>query len=158
MNTGVISTRYARALLQLTTEHGSSDSVYSQIRAMQVNPDSIPSPLQPDLQKFVCLLVEKRREQYLKFIFNSYVSLYLKQNNMKMATLTTVVPNPGLEKKIRDLVKEKTGCGLDLTVKTDPSLIGGFKLVVDDLLLDASVAAQLESLRKQFIDNTSRLV
>lgn len=158
MNTGVISTRYARALLQLTTENGSAAEVYSQIRAMLANPDSVPSRLNPDLQKFVNLLVENRRDQYLKFIFNSYVGLYLKQNNMKMATLTTVVPNPGLEKKVRDLVKEKTGCGLDLTVKTDPSLIGGFKLVVDDMLLDASVSAQLDSLRKQFIDNTSRIV
>ena len=120
--------------------------------------DSIPSPLQPDLKKFVSLLVEKHREQYLKFIFNSYVSLYLKQNNMKLATLTTVVPNPALENKIRDLVRERTGCGLDLTVKTDPSLIGGFKLVVDDLLLDASVSSQLDNLRKQFIDNSSRIV
>ena len=158
MNTGVISTRYARALLQLTNENGSADAVYSQIRMMQENPDSVPPRLQPDLQKFVSLLVNNHREQYLKFIFNSYVSLYLKQNNMKLATLTTVVPNPGLEKKIRDLVKEKTGCGLDLTVKTDPSLIGGFKLVVNDMLLDASVSAQLAQLRKQFIDNTSRIV
>ena len=158
MNTGVISTRYARALLELVTENGTADAVYSQIRAMQDNPDSIPSPLQPDLKKFVSLLVEKHREQYLKFIFNSYVSLYLKQNNMKLATLTTVVPSPGLEQKIRDLIKEKTGCGLDLTVKTDPSIIGGVKLVVDDMLLDASVSTQLAQLRKQFIDNTSRIV
>ena len=139
-------------------ENGTADAVYSQIRAMQDNPDSIPSRLQPDLQKFVTLLVENHREQYLKFIFNSYVSLYLKQNNMKMATLTTAVPNPGLEQKIRDLVKKKTGCGLDLTVKTDPSIIGGFKLVVDDMRLDASVSTQLTQLRKQFIDNTSRIV
>ena len=158
MNTGVISSRYARALLRLTAENGSSTAVYSQIRAMLDNPDSIPSPLHPDLQKFVSLLVQNRREQYLKFIFNSFVGLYLKQNNMKMATLTTVEPNPSLEKKVRALISEKTGCDLDLTVKTDPSLIGGFKLVVDDMLLDASVSSQLEQLRRQFIDNTSRIV
>ena len=158
MNTGVISTRYARALLRLTTGNGSSDAVYAQIRAMLADPDSMPSPLHPDLQEFVGLLVENHRDQYLKFIFNSYVSLYLKQNNMKLATLTTAVPYPGLEKKIRDLVKERTGCGLDLTVETDPSLIGGFKLVVNDMLLDASVSAQLDRLRKQFTDNSSRIV
>jgi len=158
MNTGVISTRYARALLQLATENGRADAVYAQIRAMLANPDSIPSPLEQDLQEFVSLLVDNHREQYLKFIFNSYVSLYLKQNNMKLATLTTAVPSPGLAQRIRDLVKERTGCGLDLTEKTDPSLIGGFKLVVDDLMLDASVSAQLDRLRKQFIDNSSRIV
>ena len=158
MNTGVISSRYARALLRLTTENGSSSAVYSQIRAMLDNPDSISSSLHPDLQKFVSLLVQNHREQYLKFIFNSFVSLYLKQNNMKLATLTTAVPNPELEQKVRTLISEKTGCGLDLTVKTDPSLIGGFKLVVDDLLLDASVSAQLDRLRRQFIDNSSRIV
>ena len=158
MNTGVISSRYARALLRLTTENGSSFAVYSQIRAMLDNPDSISSSLHPDLQKFVSLLVQNHREQYLKFIFNSFVSLYLKQNNMKLATLTTAVPNPELEQKVRTLISEKTGCGLDLTVKTDPSLIGGFKLVVDDLLLDASVSAQLDRLRRQFIDNSSRIV
>lgn len=158
MNTGVISSRYARALLRLTAESGGSAAVYAQIRAMLDDPDSIPSNLHPDLQKFVSLLVQNHREQYLKFIFNSFVNLYLKENKMKLATLTTAVPNPGLEQKIRALVSEKTGCGLDLTVKTDPSLIGGFKLVVDDMLLDASVSAQLEQLRRQFIDNTSRIV
>ena len=158
MNTGVISSRYARALLRLSIENGSSAAVYSQVRAMLDNPDSIPSPLHPDLQKFVSLLVQNRREQYLKFIFNNFVSLYLEQNNMKMATLTTVEPNPSLEQKVRALISEKTGCALDLTVKTDPSLIGGFKLVVDDMLLDASVSTQLEQLRRQFIDNTSRIV
>ena len=158
MNTGVISSRYARALLRLSTESGSAPAVYAQVCAMLDNPDAIPSRLEPDLKKFVSLLVANHREQYLKFIFNSFVSLYLKENNMKMGTLTTVVPNPELEHKIRDLVTEKTGCGLDLKVKTDPSLIGGFKLVVDDLLLDASVSSQLEKLRQQFIEKTSRIV
>ena len=158
MNTGVISSRYARALLRLTTENGSSADVYSQVRAMLENPDSIPSPLHPDLQKFVSLLVQNRREQYLKFIFNSFVSLYLKENHMKLATLTTVEPNPDLERKVRDLIINSTGCDLDLTVRTDPSLIGGFRLVVDDMLLDASVSSQLDRLRRQFIDNTSRIV
>ncbi|MBQ3975977.1 MAG: F0F1 ATP synthase subunit delta [Bacteroidales bacterium] len=47
---------------------------------------------------------------------------------------------------------------MDLNVKLDPSLIGGFRLVVDDLLLDASVSSQLEKLRRQFIEKTSRIV
>ncbi|MBR4002316.1 MAG: F0F1 ATP synthase subunit delta [Bacteroidales bacterium] len=158
MNTGVISSRYARALLRLTTENGSAAAVYSQVRAMLDNPDAVPSPLEPDLQKFVGLLVTNHREQYLKFIFNSFVSLYLKENNMKLATLTTVVSNPQLEQKIRALISDMTGCGLDLNVKLDPSLIGGFRLVVDDLLLDASVSSQLEKLRRQFIEKTSRIV
>ena len=158
MNTGVISSRYARALLRLTTENGSAAAVYRQVRAMLDNPDAVPSPLEPDLQKFVSLLVANHREQYLRFIFNSYVSLYLKENNMKLATLTTVTSNPELEQKIRALVTERTGCGLDLNVKLDPKLIGGFRLVVDDLLLDASVSSQLEKLRRQFIEKTSRLV
>lgn len=158
MDTGVIASRYARALLKFTQENGSSAAVYSQIRAMLDNPDTIPSRLEPDLMKFVNLLVDSRRDSDLKFIFNSFVSLYLKENRMKMATLTTVAPSPELEKKISTLIKDKTGCDLDLTVKTDPSLIGGFKLVVDDLLLDASVSAQLNRLRKQFIEKTSRIV
>ena len=75
-----------------------------------------------------------------------------------MATLTTVVSNPQLEQKIRALISDMTGCGLDLNVKLDPSLIGGFRLVVDDLLLDAGVSSQLEKLRRQFIEKTSRIV
>ena len=85
MNTGVISARYARALLRLTTENGSADAVYAQVRAMLDNPDSIPSPLEQDLQEFVSLLVDNHREQYLKFIFNSFVGLYLTENGLKMA-------------------------------------------------------------------------
>ena len=40
----------------------------------------------------------------------------------------------------------------------DESLIGGFVLQVDDLQMDASVAGQLQMLRRKLIDNNNRII
>ena len=39
---------------------------------------------------------------------------------------------------------------IELDVMVDPSLIGGFKLTIDDRLMDKSIRGELELLRKQF--------
>ena len=42
--------------------------------------------------------------------------------------------------------------------ETDPSLIGGFVLRFDDLLVDASLVRQLDTLRRGFGNKQNRIV
>ena len=42
--------------------------------------------------------------------------------------------------------------------RVDPSIIGGFIFEIDGLRLDASTAAQLKSVRRQFIEKNRRIV
>ena len=62
MNTGVISSRYARALLLLTKESGRGEEVFSQARALLKDSSRVPEPLEPDLAR---LVMEKRQGRLL---------------------------------------------------------------------------------------------
>ena len=78
---------------------------------------------------------------------------------MIKATLTTArrLSDAELE-KITARFTEILGDAPDFTVILDPSLIGGFVLRFDDLLVDASLARQLDTLRRGFGNKQNRIV
>lgn len=157
MSTGIISSRYAKALLKLVTESGRGRQVYDQVQAMLHDPVSVPQPLEDDLNRFTLLLVRNGRMPYLKYILNSFSRMYREANRMKLASLTTVIPAPELERHLRELVQAE-GYELILETKVDPTIIGGFIFTIDDLLLDASVRRQIEVIRAQFVEKNNRIV
>lgn len=158
MNTGAISSRYAKALLMLVNETGNGEAVYDQVLHLLSNPDTMPSPLEPELQEFVQLLVQNRRVEHVKLILRTFLRMYNTSRNRKVAHLTTAVPVPDLEQKLKELLEKKTGAEIIFESAVDPSIIGGFILTIDDSLLDASVSRQIEELRRQFVEKNTRLV
>lgn len=158
MNTGIISSRYAKALLKLVDETGNGKAVYSQVQGILADPDSMPSVLEPELQKFIQLLVRRKRMEYVRFILHSFVDQYNESRHIIPVALKTAVPAPSLEVKLKELLESKFGGEVVITSSVDPSLIGGFVLTIDDKLLDASVSTQLETIRRQFMDKNKRIV
>ena len=157
MNTGAISKRYAKALLQLTGETGKGEQVYAQALEMLEHPDRVPQPLEEDLQKLVVLLQRNGRLPYVKFILRSFVDQYRAQHGLVYATLTTAVPAPELEQKLREALGDTAG-SMYFTTKVDPDLIGGFVLEVDEKVLDASAKNQIERIRHQLDELNKRIV
>jgi F-type H+-transporting ATPase subunit delta len=45
-----------------------------------------------------------------------------------------------------------------MVAEVDPAIVGGFVFTVDDLMLDASVARQIELIRRQFVEKNNRIV
>lgn len=158
MNTGIISSRYARALLLLTQETGRGEQVCNQIRSLLSDPDRIPENLEPDLEKIIALLARNGREDYLKFVLNSFVGMYYRSAGVLLAHLTTAVPAPGLGEKLTGLVSSRTGFKVLLETAVDPDIVGGFVFDIDDYRLDASVRSSIDAVRRQFIDKNKRLV
>ena len=155
MDGGIIATRYATALLRYVSETGRGREVYEQVEQMLACPDSIPQPLEPDLEKFVGLLVERGRVDYLKQILTTFGRLYRKQQGICIAHLVTAIEAPELEQRIRSLFKD---CELVFDSRVDPDIIGGFVLTVDDTRIDASVSRQLETIRREFIQKNLRII
>lgn len=154
MNTGVVSIRYARALLLLTRESGRGEQVFAQARELLKNPAAGPEPLEPDLAKLVLLLRKNGRGDLMRFILNDFTRLYCKSTGAKMVHLVTAAEAPGLEDRIAGLLGGK----VYMDTEVDPSLEGGFMLIMDDRMLDASVRGQMERIRRQFIDRNQRIV
>lgn len=183
MNTGIIASRYARALLRLVEETGSGEVVVSQARAildaLASSPelrDAISDPSKafailggtkdlsfaPELRRFIELLKRNGRLGDIALILKSFEDQYYESKGIVRGKL--VLPSEPdaaafkLQDRLKNLIESKTGKTLLLVTEVDHSLIGGFVLEVEDKLLDASVSRQLERIRTQFIERNRRIV
>lgn len=176
MDLGVISIRYARALLKSASQTHSEEQVYAdmltlsqayvdvpQLRKTIANPmisaddkkkilvaacGNNPTEL---TGKFFTLVLQERREEALQFIASSYITLYRKQKNIIHGKLVTAAAvSPDTEQKMRDMVVQRTKGTVEFLTEVDPDIIGGFILEYDTYRMDASVKSQLAAVLKNF--------
>ena len=175
MDLGLISVRYARALLKAGTEAKLSDKVY---RDMQVLAESyikvpelrftIDNPMlskekKEELlitatggnpckltQSFIKLVLREDRERVMQFMANSFITLYRRQKNLIRAKLlTATVLAPDTERRLRQLVEGKTSGTVEFETEVSPDIIGGFILEYDTYRMDASVKTKLNAILSQ---------
>ena len=184
MDTGMIAVRYARAWLEFAGERAEAEKVYGEVGrladAFVREPSfrrALESPVLPASEKialvktaaggavsesfdrFVGLVVRNRRESFLQSIALMYRDLYRKRCGIAVGSLETAVPvTPETEERIAGLIASETGGRVELTTKVRPELIGGFVFEMNFRRLDASVAAQLRSIRRQFVERNRRIV
>ncbi len=186
MNAGIISSRYANALLRYVDETGAGEKVCEQVKVIEHALHTLPSlrrliedpaavtdeekislfraalggePVAEELEKFLALLDKNGRLSMSIFIFNTFIRRYYRSRRLLRAYLITAVPAPAeIEDRLRKVIREKTGFEILLDTRVEPSLIGGFVLKVDDYMLDASVSHQIETIRRQFMEKNRRIV
>ena len=161
MNSGAISSRYAKALLLLVLENGRGEQVYTQVDALLRDPSLLESndlQLEIELEKFLDLVIASGRADHLKTILHSFCSQYNAHIGRKLVRVTTAVPIDGLEEKLRPVLAKALDSDILFETAIDAGLIGGFRVEVEDLLLDASVLRQIEDIKCQLIDKTRRIV
>ena len=175
MDIGVISVRYARALLKSATDQKLEDAVYQEMQLLAKSYIEVPQLRQtidnPMLSKekkeallltavggqptdltraFIGLVLKEDREPVMQFIANSYVTLYRKQKNVIRGRLITAARvSPATEQKMRQMVESKTNGTVEFETEVNPDLIGGFILEYDTYRMDASVKAKLNSILNQ---------
>ena len=172
MDLGLISVRYARALLKASNQEQQSEQVYADMQTLTAEYVNVPelsvtiaNPMLSREQKeallitatgstkcelpcrFIRLVLKEGRANIMQFIANSFVSLYREQNNLIHAKLSTAVAlTPETESKLRKLVESKTNGKVEFKTSVDDELIGGFVLEYDTYRLDASVKRQLSTI------------
>ena len=172
MDIGVISVRYARALLKSATEQKLDAAVYqdmqtlaeSYVRVPQLR-STIDNPMLAKETKrellltacgdkrttlttrFVDMVLKEDRESIMQFMANSYITLYRQQKNVIRGRLITATAvTPATEQKMRQMVESRTNGTVDFATEVKPDIIGGFILEYDTYRLDASVKAKLNSI------------
>jgi len=184
MDTGIIAGRYADALLKYTRETGGGPEVFTQVRklfksltcipelrAALDNPVSVSDAkkyellataagedLRDELKRFLRLVISHRRISMLTRILISFIDRYRKAEGLMIGRLITAVPDPELEKKLKAISHEKTGGKAEFITKVDPSIIGGFIVEFDGYRMDASIATQLQKVKRQFTEKNRRIV
>jgi F-type H+-transporting ATPase subunit delta len=187
MSNARLAGRYAKSLLGLASEQGQLEVVYADmkfvhavcaasrefvnlLRSPIINADqknSIINAVTKDkvsllTNSFTVLLVKKGRESDLPEMAAAFIEQYNELKGIHQVTLTTAVEvSDSLKKEIEEKVKaENKFTTVELTTKTDESLIGGFVLEFNNNLLDASIARDLKDIKRQFMNNefVSKLV
>ena len=172
MDIGVISVRYARALLKSATDQKLEDAVYQEMQLLAKSYLEVPQLRQtidnPMLSKekkeallltavggqstdltraFIGLVLKEDREPVMQFIANSYVTLYRQQKNVIRGRLITAARvSPATEQKMRQMVESKTNGTVEFETEVNPDIIGGFILEYDTYRMDASVKSKLNSI------------
>ena len=143
MDIGVISVRYARALLKSATDAKIEDAVYTEMQQLAKSYVEVPQ-LRFTIDN---PMLSKENESVMQFIANSYVTLYRQQKNVIRGRLITAAAvSPATEQKMRQMVESKTNGTVEFETEVNPDIIGGFILEYDTFRMDASVKAKLNSI------------
>lgn len=181
MNQGLIPRRYAKALLMHASERKTDTVVYDamqrlasafasepQLQRALANPavtdaDKVNlvmtasgSSDSADLKDFCQLLLRNHRIDCLRECALAYIRLYREAHRIYRVVITSAAPlQPAELNRIEALVKAHIpeGATADFDVCTNPDLIGGFTVSIDNELLDASVENELKQLRLKLLSH-----
>lgn len=178
MDEGLIAVRYARALFEYAKEAGLDEKVYQEMKllshhftsepllaTMLANPvlsktdkrmlilNAAGVQVSQPFQQLTELVLQNRRESYLKMISILFMDLYKSSRGIHTVQLTTASEvDTTLKQKLGDVVKAGREGTIEYETRIDPTIGGGFIFQVGTYRLDASVATQLKRVKKQFIE------
>jgi len=100
--------------------------------------------------RFLELLAERHRMPALMRIRRAFDELYAEERKLLPVTITSAVElDESTVKEIGKQIEEQTGRRVELAAQVDPDVVGGLVMRVGNVILDASVRARLERLRRE---------
>lgn len=180
MNNPRLAGRYAKSIIGLAVEQNELETVYADMKFIRsvcrTNPDFVSilkSPIFTSDKKdkliesittgrvckltdlFIKLLIRKTRENALPEIAEAFIEQYNQIKGIHRIKLTTVTPaSDEIRQAIIEKVQKNTSISrIEMETVVDADMIGGFKLEIGDVLIDASIRRDLNDIRKQFLSN-----
>ena len=172
-----VAKRYAKALFQLGIEEKKLEQLESDLTQMEnLLKESnefkifIANPLISEIDKakilaelfkdklsdigynFLQLLTDKKRSFILPDIIDQFRLLLNQHRNILKGELFSVIDlSDNQVEKIKRNVEKMTGKTVMFDKRLDPSIIGGFIVKVEDIIIDNSIRFQLSKLRERLI-------
>jgi len=170
--------RYAKAVLDLAKDQNSVETVNNDMMLItnavaksKDLSDMLQSPvIRSEVKKTVFLevfndlngitinlidtLISNKRINILSEVAAAYNKLYNQFRGSETATVTTAIPlTDDLKSKVLAKAKELTGKDVEVKNIIDETIIGGFILRIGDIQYNASIANQLNKLKREFTLN-----
>ncbi len=178
MSISAIRVRYAKAFFSLAREKKMLNTLKTDIQKVfdvcNLSPDFInmlESPVIKTSKKaelitaifkteihqltlnFLVLITNNKRENYIPGICRNFLEMTREDQNIKSAVLITATElNPKTNDKIRNLLEKELNTTVELNCKTQPEIIGGLILRIDDRQYDSSVATQLRKIKQLLLE------
>ena len=103
---------------------------------------------------FLLFVVRKNRSVYLRGISDSYLQMYRDEKGIVLSDLVTHQPiDDNARRLVTEMVAAYTGKTVELHDRTDPKMLGSFKLEFDGKMYDARIRTKIKRLRTQFAKN-----
>ncbi len=130
----------------LTSRRITSDQKYKLIQQL------FSAGFQTLTLNFLGVLLEKRREIYLKEVITGFYNEMDRFHGILQAEIRTAValPEAGQE-LLKEQLSKATGKKMRLTYKVDPALIAGAVLKFGDKIIDGSVATRLKKMQSELM-------
>jgi F-type H+-transporting ATPase subunit delta len=173
-----VATRYAKSLLDLSNEQHTLDTVKGDINVFQKTVRSsvalqnlLKNPVvssgdkiailkklfEKDFHKttigFLEIIVRKNRSNILENIADVFIEQFNAFNNIISASVKTAQPiDDKTASEVMLFIERQSGKKVALTKITDPSLIGGLVIQIEDKLYDASISGKLNNLKQNLLN------
>jgi len=179
MNDSKISVRYAKALFQSAHEGKVLGEVMKDVDLLEstwkvegfaemmlspvVNTSSKKKMMQSLFEKnvsklsydFLLLILKNKREEYAPAIFRNFKAFYKESEGIKSAELILSTEiNKEYREKFLKILEKTFSSKIELEEKQNPDIIGGFILKVEDQQFDASIASELNKIKKKLLETT----
>ena len=170
--------RYAKAVLSLASDQKAADVVNKDMKLIAetlVDSEELSNMLQSPVvpssdkksvllevfktsnkttQSLIDILDSNNRINILGHVATKYTDLFDESKGILLGTVTTAVAlTADLEKQVLAKAKALTGKNVEVENIIDESILGGFILRIGDVQYNASVANQLNNLKREFTLN-----
>ena len=172
------ATRYAKALLDVASQHADPGQIEQQLTTfvdtldahaelrLALTTPSVPAArkraivtavaerigMGPHVTKLLGLLADRDRLHLSHELLAVYRERLLDQQRVVRAEIRSAVPlSPEAMSAIESRLGAVTGMKVAVAAVVDPSLIGGVLAKVDSTVYDGTVKSQLEKLRQQLV-------
>jgi F-type H+-transporting ATPase subunit delta len=176
MSTKRIAGRYVKPIIELSITKGILEEVKSDMENIHnLCKESrdfllmVKSPIIPHLRKAevlkaifagkvneltmaaIQLITRKNRAELIPNIVQEFIEEYNELKGLKEVEVTTTYELSEAEKDLfKELSNKISGKESILTTNTDPEIIGGFKLTIDNKQLDQTVKGKLKEIKINF--------
>ena len=175
MNNGRISVRYARALIAYAKDNHCEEQVYAEMQILTQHYESCIQQLDSILRNpmikrdekrnlmttlagekvsectahFFQFIVDKGRETDIYLIGMMFQEMYRKEKGILISKIATAVelPQKTME-QIQAFLEQTYKTRIEMHTSIQPELIGGFTIDIENSRMDASIAGQLNEMRK----------
>lgn len=167
--------RYAKAFISFISENNSEEKTINEIKNLQEilfnNRDlrsflkspiienkkkisiaeEVFKPYSDETKRLISLIIKNGRSEILVQVVNEIININRKQRGIQKAVITsakalTDAQNKAIKNHLLNIMKAND---IEIENKVDASLLGGFKIRIEDLLYDATIQTKLNRLKQE---------
>ena len=127
-----------------------SDQSIDKVQRTKVLDELLGDKVTPHTLGLLNFVVEQGRARHLPEILEELTRLAAEARNSVVAEVTSAVPlDQSQQEELAKALSKATGKHVEVKVIVDPSVIGGIRATVGDMVIDGTVKKKLEALRSQ---------